>query len=213
VSDFFQEIEEDLRRDRAHALWMRYRGVILGGSFALVVIVAGFSAWRAYDQRARLAEGEAYAAAIDIADPAAASEALAAIAAKNGAYAGLARFSQANLALKAGDKEKAAHLLTAMAEDAALDQPLRGLAAVKAGYIRLDQDKNDVAAALVAPLTVEGGAFRYSALEISGLAALQGGDKQKAKAFFTTLSQLAQLPGAPQGVGQRATQLLDQIGE
>ena len=54
MADIFQEVDEDLRRDRATALWRKYGIYVLGVAIALVAGTAAWSGWRYYETRQRL---------------------------------------------------------------------------------------------------------------------------------------------------------------
>lgn len=215
MADIFQEVDEDLRRDKALDFWKRHNNSIIAAAVLAVVLAGGISGWRYYSQSQREATGAAYSAAMDAIDkdPATARAQIDALVAKGGlgGYAVLARFQQASQTLKAGDAAKAGDLYAALAGDASVDKPLKDLAAILAALARLDSGKPAEAASLVQPLTAEGNAYRLSALEISGLAAFAAGDKAKAKDLFTQLKQLAALPTAPRGLAARADIMLDRL--
>lgn len=215
VADIFQEVDEDLRRDKALDFWKRYQTHIIAAAILAVALAAGISGWRYYSQAQREAAGSAYAAVMEAVakDPKTAQAQIDALVAKGGGtgFALLAKFQQANEVLKAGDAAKASDLFAAIANDGSVDRPLKDLAAILAGLARLDSGKPAEAAALVQPLTAEGNAYRFSALEISGLAAFAAGDKAKAKDLFTQLKQLAALPNAPRSLAVRADMMLDRL--
>jgi hypothetical protein len=213
VADIFEEVNEDLRRDKALAFWKKYQNHILGFVIIVIAATAGVSGWRAYHQRLVEANGAAYLAAMNTLEqnPQAAAPAFAALANSSSGFAVLARFQQANAALKAGDKAKAADLFSAIAGDGSVDKAFKDLAAVLAGLVLLDEGKPDDAAKLVQPLTGDGEPYRFSALDIQGQAALASGDKKKAKDIYTQLKQLGALPAAPQGVEARAQIMLDRL--
>jgi hypothetical protein len=123
----------------------------------------------------------------------------------------LARFRLAETAIEAGDKAKARGVLTEIAKDDSADQALRDLATIQAALLELEIGKPEGAADLVKNLTQEGQAYRLSALEITGLAAMAGGDKEKAKATFEELKKLAATEAPSSGFGRRADQLLDRL--
>jgi hypothetical protein len=213
VADIFEEVNEDLRRDKALAFWKKYQNHILGFVIIVIAATAGVSGWRAYHQRLVEANGAAYLAAMNTLEqnPQAAAPAFAALANSSSGFAVLARFQQANAALKAGDKAKAADLFSAIAGDGSVDKAFKDLAAVLAGLVLLDEGKPADAAKLVQPLTGDSEPYRFSALDIQGQAALASGDKKKAKDIYTQLKQLGALPAAPQGVEARAQIMLDRL--
>ena len=215
VADIFQEVEEDLRRDKALDFWKRHQTHIIAAAVLAVALAGGITGWRTYSQHQREAEGGAYAAVMDAIakDPKTAQAQIDAQVAKGGStgFALLGKFQQANEVMTAGDAAKAGDLYAALAGDASVDKPMKDLAAILAALARLDSGKPAEAAALVQPLTAEGNAYRFSALEISGLAAFAAGDKAKAKDIFTQLKQLAALPTAPRSLASRADMMLDRL--
>jgi hypothetical protein len=213
VADIFQEVEEDLRRDKALDFWKKYQNHIIGFVILVVAATAGISGWKAYRQHRIEADGTAYLQAMQTLerDPKAALPQFDALAKDGGGFGVLARFQQANIALKDGDKAKAAEIFQGIAGDGSVDKAMKDMAAVLGGLVLLDTGKPDDASKLVAPLTGDNQPYRYSALEIQGQAAFAAGDKKKAKEIFTQLKQLGQLPSAPQGVIARADIMLNRL--
>jgi len=215
VSDIFQEVEEDLRRDKASALWAKYQNLVYAVVALVVLGTAGTTAWRIYDRHAREEAGAAYLAAQQATqqDPKAAIDVFAGLAAAGSPVAGLARFDMARSALLAGDRQQALDVLVSMAGDAKLDQPMRGAAAVMGGHLALDLEQADAAEKLVEPLLVEGNAYRLLALEVTGLAALAEGDEDHARQVFDDLAPLAEAPEAPAGLSERVSILRDRLAQ
>lgn len=191
MADIFEEVDEDLRRDSAAALWARYQNVVYGVAALIILATAGVTGWEIYQRNAREKAGVEYLQALQRTeqDPKAAGEVLGTLIHADGPFAGLARFDLVQATIKAGDKVKALELLTNMANDAALDAPLKSAAALMGGYIALDLGKADAALALATPLVGDGQPYRLSAAEITGLAAYAGGDKAKAKEIFAKLDE------------------------
>ena len=212
MADFFHEIEEDLRRDQAMALWKKYGSWVIGAALLLVLAVAGHWGWTKYTTHQRLQASADFLAAAN-ADAPQRDAALAKVAAESGSYATLARFRLAETALKADDKAKARGILGEIAADASTDPALAGLARIQAALLELEIGKPEAAADLVRDMTVEGHAYRLAALEVTGLAALAGGDKAKARATFEELKKAAAADnvGGGSSFEHRADQLLDRL--
>jgi hypothetical protein len=211
VADIFHEVEEDLRRDQALAIWKKYGNVIIAAALVIVLAVAGHWGWREYSTRKQLQASADFLSAAATTDVAQREAALGRLAAEGGTYAVLARFRLAETAIEAGDKAKARGILTEIAKDDSADQALRDLATIQAALLELEIGKPEGAAEMVKGLTQEGQAYRLSALEITGLAAMAGGDKEKAKATFEELKKLAATEAPAAGFGRRADQLLDRL--
>jgi hypothetical protein len=215
VSDIFQEIDEDLRRDKFSALWTKYQNLIYVAVAAIILGTAGVTAWRIYESRVQEQAGAEYLSALQATtqDPKAAVDVFAGLAEAGGPASGLARFDMARAALLAGDKQIALDMLTAMAGDAKVDAPMQGAAAIMGGHLALDLNQPNQAASLVAQLMSEGNAYRLMALEITGLAAHAAGDTAKAKQIFTDLEPLAAAPDAPAQLRERVAIMLDRLAQ
>jgi len=213
VSDIFREIDEELRRDNFLKLWQRYGKYVIVAAVVLVAATAVAAGWREYLSRQRQAEGVRYAAALDLARQGKDQEAAGAFAGiaqnSNAGRAVLARLEEAALKAKAGDQPGALALYQSIASDGAADQAYRDLANLLAARLELDKDPKDAAARL-APLTDAGNPWHASALELTAIAALDQGDKTKARA---TYQRLADDLAAPQGVRARAAEMVAALGQ
>lgn len=213
MADFFHEIEEDLRRDQAIALWKKYGNWVIGAALLLVLAVATHWGWTKYSTHQRLQASADFQAALSNADAAQRDAALAKVAAEGGSYATLARFRLAESALGADDKAKARGILGEIAADATTDPALASLARVQAALLELEIGKPEAAADLVKDMTVENHPYRLAALEVTGLAALAGGDKAKARTTFEELKKASAADNVGGGASfeRRAEQLLDRL--
>lgn len=214
MADIFHEVEEDLRRDQAAALWDKYGTYVIGAALLLVLAVAAHWGWTKYTTNQQMQASADFLSAASTSDIKAREAALGAIVAEGGTYGVLARFRLAETAIEAGDKAKARGILGEIAKDGRADKALRDLAAIQAALLELDGGKPEAAADLVKDMTNEGEPYRLSALEVTGLAAMAAGDTAKAKTTFETLKKTAEAEAAPgSGFAQRAEQMLDRLGE
>lgn len=214
MADIFHEVEEDLRRDQAEALWKKYGSYVVAAALLLVLAVAAHWGWTKYTTNQQMQASADFLNAASNSDIKAREAALGAIAAEGGTYGVLARFRLAETAVEAGDKAKARGILGEIAKDGGADEALRDLAAIQAALLELDGGKPEAAADLVKDMTQEGEPYRLSALEVTGLAAMAAGDNAKAKTTFETLKKTAEAEAAPgSGFAQRADQMLDRLGE
>jgi hypothetical protein len=213
VADIFHEVEEDLRRDQAAAIWKKYGNLIFGAALLLVLVVAAQWGWTKYTTNQQLQASADFLSAASTKDLKAREAALGKIAAEGGTYGVLARFRLAETAIESGDKAKARGILGEIVKDGGADKALRDLALIQAALLELDIGKPEAAADLVKDLTKEGEAYRLSALEVTGLAAVAAGDTEKAKTTFETLKKTADAEAvAGSGFAQRAEQMLDRLG-
>jgi hypothetical protein len=213
VSDIFQEVDEEVRRERLKQLWERHSNLIV--ALALLVVL-GVGGWRGYDwwEAKKAAEsGAAFEFAVLLAEGGKQSEAQAAFAklAKEGSsgYRTLARFREA-AELGRTDPPAAIVAYAALAADSSLDRTSQDLAAVRGGLIMVDTAPLAEITARLEPLTTANRPFRHTARELLALAAWRAGDTAAAKRWFDLIATDAETPA---GTRQRMDVLLMLSGE
>ena len=81
MADIFQEVQEDLRRDRLKAIWDRYGTAIVVVAALIVAGVGGWRAYGSYQAQAAATAGDRYEAAAKLAEDGKSDEARKAFAA------------------------------------------------------------------------------------------------------------------------------------
>lgn len=208
MADIFQEVDEEIRRERLKQLWERYSGVIVA---VALLIVLGIGGWRTYQwwEGKRAAEaGATFEAAVTLASEGKHAEAEAAfgrIAAEApGGYRVLARLRQA-AELANTDRAAAAKAYLAIADDNGVSATLRDLATIRAALLLVDTTPYDAMRARLEPLTAPGRPFRHTAREVLAFAAWRGGDTAAAKPW---LQAIAADPETPAGIRARTEMLM-----
>lgn len=213
MSDIFQEVDEELRRDKAAELWKRYGNYVIGAAIALVVGTAGYVVWRDYSHKQAVAHSTAFfdaAALAASAEPAKAVPALDAVAREAPAsYAALARLREAGVKAASGDREGAAAIYRTVAEDGGAPDELRNAARVLANLQTLDQSSPADLESRLQALRASTSPWRHSAIELVALAALRAGDAAKARELFTTISDD---PAAPTSMRGCAAEIIASLG-
>lgn len=209
MADIFQEIDEELRQDRAAKLWKRYGNYVIAVAIAVVLAVGGYRFWQQYDQTARETDSAAYQSALAQANDGDVDSAVAVLGdlAKDGSggYAVLARLRQAALAAGKGDREAAVLAFDAVAADGSAPPVLRDLARLQSLAQRLDSAPASELTLSLGGLATASGPWRPMALELSGLVALKSGDRPAARKIF---AELADDAGTPGRMRARAAELL-----
>jgi hypothetical protein len=213
VTDIFQEVEEDVRKERAEKFFKQYAKYIAVAVGLLVLVAAGVSYWLDHRRTQAQVAGARFQSAVVLAaenKESDAAVAFATLAEQSGAgYAVLARLREAAARAKAGDTPGALALYDKLATDSATPTLLRDLAAISAALHVLDKGNPADAEKRAEPMTGAANPFRYSAREILALAPLKAGDEEKAR---ERLTQLASDEGAPAGMRRRAGDLLATLG-
>ena len=190
-------------------LWKRYGSWVIALAALLVIGAGVYSWWRDHESKLRAAEGERYAAALQLADQgdtASAAAAMAAIAKDaGGGYATLADLTAAGLEGERGDIDGALARYDLLAANASADKSFRDLATLLGAFYRVDREPLDRLRQRLQPLAADDNVWRYSARELIGLAELKTGDQTAAR---TSFQKLADDPSAPAGVRARAAEML-----
>ncbi len=197
MSDIFHEVDEEVRRERLQKLWDRYGTYLI---VAAVLFVAGIGAWRGYEwwENKKAAEaGAAFEAAVTLSDAGKHAEAEAAfgkLAVQSTAgYRALARLREA-AAISQRDPKEAVKAYDDIAASSALDQSMRDLAALRAGFILVDTAPFDELRRRLEPLAEPGRTFRHSARELLAMSAWRAGDMTAAKRFIDIIAVDAETP-------------------
>lgn len=204
MSDIFREVEEDIRREQAKALWNRYGVYVIAVAVLVVAVTAGWRGWQWYMARQAAEGGQQYYEAVQLARDGKHAEAEAAFAeiARSGTgFASLAKLRSAATLADAGNVAKAVAAFDAVANDARIEGRLRDVARVRAAYLLLGEGDLAGVNERVGRLAAEGNPWRHSAREILGLAAYQAGDLSAANARF---EELMADTATPQDMRQRA---------
>lgn len=204
-----REIDEELRQEHYSKLWARYGKAIIAAAVLLVAGVAGYKGWQAYDvsHRSELAERFSAAVVAELdGDLSGAHEAFAALGTEtSGGYSVLARFRAAATLAQQGDRSGAASAYRQLSTDSAVDKQYQDMATILGALNEFDMVDPSAIISRLAPLTGADQAWRFSARELTALAALRAGDNQQAIDLF---NQLVTDSGTPSGVRARARELL-----
>lgn len=213
MSDIFDEVDEEVRREQFKKLWERYSTLFVALAF---LIVAGVAGWRGYQywQDKKAAEtGAKFTAAALLAEQGKHEEAEKAFARVAGegtaGYRVLARLREA-AELAARDPKAAVAAYDDIAASSSTGQPLKDFAAVRAAMLLVDSAPLAEITRRLEPIAAAGAPFRHSARELLAFAAWKAGDTT-AMRKWTTLIRADQ--ETPQALRQRVEVLLSLAGE
>jgi hypothetical protein len=216
VVDIFDEVEEDLRAERAEKLLKKYAWLLVA---VVVLIVGAASGWQIWNRKKNQQDSTAaalYVAAqtaleqpgVDKARQIAALDQLTASAPEG--YATLARMRAAGLKSDAGDVPGAVALWNAVAADPNADSLLRDLASLRATGRELDQADPAQLEARLKPLAEPGNPWSTLAQEQLAILDLRQGKVEDAR---KTLQMLSFDIASPSGLRARASALLAGLGQ
>ena len=179
MSDIFDEVDEEVRREQLKKLWDRYGTLVIALTIVVVLCVA---AWQGYDywQNKKAGElGAQFVAASLLAEQGKHEEAAKAFAAitETGTpgYRVLAGLREAS-ELGERDPKAAVAAFDAVASNSATPQPLKDFAALRAAMLLADTAPFAEVAGRLEPLAAAGAPFRHTARELLAFAAWKAND-------------------------------------
>jgi hypothetical protein len=197
VSELFDEVDEEVRRDQLKKLWDQYSIYIVAGAF---LIIAGVGGWRGYQylEAKKAAEaGSAFDRAIELSDrnkPAEAEAAFNDLAAKSpSGYRTLARL-RAAAELASRDPQAAAKMYDDIAADRSVGAEQQDLAKVRAAGLLLETAGYPNMLQRLEPSAAPGATFRHTARELLALSAWRANDTAAARKWLDLIANDGETP-------------------
>ena len=213
--DIFDEVEEDLRAERAEKLLKKYAWLLIAVVVAIVGAASGWQLWNRYKNQQDAAAAARYVAVQNALQQPGAAQAgqLAAldrlaVDAPEG-YRTLARMRAAGVKADTGDVTGAVALWNAVAADSSADALLRDLASLLATARELDHGDPAQLEARLKPLAEPGNPWSTLAQEQLAMLDLRVGKLDDAR---KTLQALSVDIDSPSGLRARASALLAGFG-
>ena len=209
---FIREVNEEMRRDKAQALWDRFGPALLGLAILVVLGTAAVVGYRYWDETRANRSGDAFSQALKLANDGKSDDALTALAALEtdgyGAYPLLARMRAATVKADKGDVDAAVKDFDGVVADTAIPSGIRDMARLRAALLLVDHGSFADVSSRVEALTSDTNTLRHTAREALGLAAWKEGKTQDALKLF---DQIASDDGAPRNTRERATLMSELI--
>jgi hypothetical protein len=197
VSELFDEVDEDVRRDQLKKLWDQYSIYIIAGALLIIAAVGG---WRGYEylEAKKAAEaGAAFDKAVELSDANKHTEAEAAfndLAAKApSGYRILARL-RAAAEVANRDPQAAAKLYDDIAADRSVGTLEQELAKIRAAGLLLATASYPSMLARLEPATVPGATFRHTARELLALSAWRANDTAATRQWLDLIANDGETP-------------------
>ena len=203
MSDIFQEVEEDVRRERYEQIWKKYGNYIIAAAAVVVLAVAGYQAWQRYDLSQRQQVSDRFRDASQAAQTGnmtkAESDFTALTKDAPSGYATLAKFHLAGAYLAQGKRDPAIALLRELA--ASSDPIISSTARLRLAWTLADASPKSEIVTLLDPLMAADNPLRFAASEVLAYVDLKSGSRAQALAEYQKLSLDTQ---APANLRQRA---------
>ena len=209
MADLFQEIDDELRQDKASRLWRVYGKYVVAVAMVIIISVGGYKFW----QQKQLDDGEKASIAYEAALARSASgdhkgaidqlneEEIGTVA----GYAALSQMQKANLAMKINDFEAALITFKDIAKNDNYPKSIKEWASFRYVTVRVEKQIDSNALADLDSLIATDSPWRFLAKEIKAIKEIETGNKSEAKVIF---SELADDENAPERLRVRAAEFL-----
>lgn len=191
MSELFNEVDEDLRREQLKKIWEKYSLLII---LVAILIVGGVGGWRAYsyiEAKKAAVAGEAFDKASELSEqnkPAEAEAAFTKLASEAPAgYRTMARLRAAGEAAKR-DSAAAVKLYDEVIADTTVGAAEKDLARVRAGALLVESATYDALLAKLEPATSATSTYRHTARELLALAAWKAGNAAETRKWVEAIS-------------------------
>jgi hypothetical protein len=216
VSDIFNEVDEELRREQLKKLWDRYGILIITLAVLFVAAVGGWRGYQWWEAKKAAEAGSAFDAAVLLSEQGQHKEAETAFAkiAADGtpSYRVLAKMREA-ATLASQDAKAAVAIYDSIAADRAIDQMQRDLAMMRATFILVDTASYDVIKNRIESLAAESRPFRHSARGLLALSAWRAGNTAETRRWTDMVLADPQTPSSTRGQVEMLIALSDQSGK
>ncbi|MEA2921816.1 MAG: hypothetical protein QOF07_1779 [Bradyrhizobium sp.] len=197
MSELFDEVDEEVRREQLKKLWDRYSIYIVAGALLIIAAVGGWRGYQYLEGKKAAEAGVAFDKAVELSEQSKHAEAEAAfndLAAKApSGYRLLARLRAAAEAANR-DPQAAAKLYDEIAADRSVAAPEQDLAKVRAAGLLLETASYPSMLARLEPATGPTAAFRHTARELLALSALRANDTTAARRWLDVIASDGETP-------------------
>ena len=197
MSELFDEVDEDVRRDQLKKLWEQYSIYIIAGAFLIIAAVGGWRGYQYLEAKKSAEAGAAFDKAAELSEANKHSEAEAAFAelatkAPSG-YRMLARLRAAAEAASR-DPQAAGKLYDDIAADRSVNAPEQDLARVRAARLLLETSTYPNMLQRLEPATAPGATFRHTARELLALSAWRANDAAATRQWLDLIANDGETP-------------------
>lgn len=207
MSDAFDEVQEEYRRQQAVQFWNKYRVPLIAAAVAAVLGVAGYEGWTYWRGEQALASSRAFDAAARAAEAADPKDAIARFEKLGskavGGYAVLSRLQEAAARGMANEVDKAVAIYDEVARSSS-DPLISGLATLRGTLLTVERASLEETRKRLDPVIAGKGPWAAGALEILAYATWRSGKDADAIKMY---DQILAMEQAPEILKRRATEM------
>jgi len=197
VSELFDEVDEDVRRDQLKKLWDQYSIYIVAGAFLIIAAVGGWRGYQYLEAKKAAETGAAFEKASELSEQNKHAEAEAAfndlVAKAPSGYRTLARLRAAGEAASR-DSQAAAKMYDDIAADRSVGAAEQDLARVRAAGLLLETSSYPNMLTRLEAAAAPGSTFRHTARELLALSAWRVNDTTAARKWLDLIANDGETP-------------------
>jgi hypothetical protein len=199
VSELFDEVDEDVRRDQLKKLWDQYSIYLVAGALLIIAAVGGWRGYQYLEAKKAAEAGAAFDQATDLAEKDKHAEAEAAFtklaAEAPSGYRTLARLRAAAEAAKR-DPLAAVKLYDEIAADRSVNVPEQDLAKLRAAGLLLETTTYDNIRQRLEAAAAPGSTYRHSARELLALSAWRANNVVETRRWLDLIANDGETPAS-----------------
>jgi hypothetical protein len=216
VSELFNEIDEDVRRDQLKKLWDRYSIYIVAAALLIIAAVGGWRGYQYLEGKKAAEAGAAFDRAVELSEQNKHSEAEAAFnnlaATAPAGYRMMARLhSAAEVATR--DPQAAAKLYDDISTDRSIGAAEQELARIRASGLLLETASYPSMLQRLEPAAAPEATFRHTARELLALSAWRANDATAARRWLDLIANDAETPASLRSRAEALQALLPPVAK
>jgi hypothetical protein len=216
VSELFDEVDEEVRREQLKKLWERYSIYIIAGAILIVAAVGGWRGYQYLEARKAAEAGAAFEAAAELSEQNKHTEAEAAFtklaATAPYGYRVLSRL-RAAAEVATRDPQAAAKLYDDIAADRGVGAPEQDLARIRAAGLLLDTTSYNNMLQRLESATAPGATYRHTARELLALSAWRANDTTAARQWLDMIANDGETPASLRSRAEALQALLPPVAK
>ena len=199
MSELFDEVDEDVRRDQLKKLWDQYSIYIIAGALLIIAAVGGWRSYQYLEAKKAAEAGAAFDKAVELAEQDKHSEAEAAFntlaASAPPGYRMLARLRGA-AEVASHDPQAAVKLYDEISADRSIGALEQELAKVRAAGLLVDSATYPNMVERLEAEAAPGATFRHTARELLALSAWRANDTTAARKWLDLIANDGETPSS-----------------
>jgi hypothetical protein len=216
VSELFDEVDEEVRREQLKKLWEKYSIFIIAGAILIIAAVGGWRGYQYLEAKKAAEAGAAFEAGAELSEQGKHAEAEAAFTklAATAPY-GYRVLSRLRAAAEAAtrDPQAAAKLYDDIAADRSLAAPEQDLARIRAAGLVLDTTTYNNMLQRLEPATAPGATYRHTARELLALSAWRANDTAATRQWLDMIANDGETPASLRSRAEALQALLPPVAK